>query len=83
MDKLNLMNAALSAHNTSADCSGLKKVNLFLDHEFITGFTLMIGAGVCSDQGCNHWQAGAGSQRKAVMTMTIVVFCKNQTLTRG
>ena len=64
MDKLNLMNAALSAHNTSADCSGLKKVNLFLDHEFITGFTLMIGAGVHSNQGCNLWQAGAISSKK-------------------
>ncbi len=62
--KLNLMNAAISAHNIAVDCSGSKKVNLFLDHEFITGFALMIGAGVYSDQGCNLWQAGAGSSKK-------------------
>ena len=62
--KLNLTNAAISAHNIAVDCSGSKKVNLFLDHEFITGFALMIGAGVYSDQGCNLWQAGAGSSKK-------------------
>ena len=33
--------------------SGSKKMKIYIDHEFITAFALMIGAGVYSDQGCS------------------------------
>jgi hypothetical protein len=62
--KLNLMNAAISAHNIDFDYSGSKKVNSFLEYEFNMGFTHMIRAGMYSNQGCNLWQAGEGSSKK-------------------
>jgi len=62
--KLNLMNAAISAHNIDFDYSGSKKVNSFLEYEFNMGLTHMIRAGMYSNQGCNLWQAGEGSSKK-------------------